>query len=92
MERAFGPELARCICCRLAVLRSAPVLGLLPKDPPIALTSVGRSPTRYTVALGTTHRLEFEVTDPHAARDGSTITGVTIIGVKAAPSFKERTP
>ena len=93
MERAFGPELARCIRCRLAVLHSAPVLDLVSGDPPISLAQIGRPAARYSVALGESHRLEFEATkSTMATRDGSAVIAITIIGVKAAPPCKERTP
>ena len=83
LEGAFGLELARLICCRLAVLRSAPVLGSIPKDPPIALSPVGGSKTRYAVALGMAHKLELEVTAPAiGTRDEAAVTGVMIVGVK----------
>lgn len=83
LDSAFGPELARLICCRLAVLRSAPVLGLISRCPPIALASVGRSETRYAVALGKAHRLEFESTAPAVGtRDGAAVTGIMIVGVR----------
>ncbi len=90
LERALGPELARIVCCRLAVLRAAPMLDMVPKGPPIGLRPVRGSQAAFAVSLGASHRLRFETARPRA--DGGEVTCITIVGVEPAPAHREGTP
>ncbi len=92
IEREFGTGLAKLIRCRLAVLQSTETLDLLPREPPIAFTHIGDGEKRYAIALGSSHRLEFEATDSVTMMDRRATTRIRIIGVKAAPASRKRTP
>ena len=90
IERRFGPDLSRLIRCRLAVLRAARTLDLVPARPPIGLVRVGGSGNRYAVALGAGHQLRFQAYAPTpAARATTPVTAITIIGVEATPAKEE---
>lgn len=78
----FGIQLARLICCRLAVLRAAPSLAHIPAATPIGLV-VSAEDGLCSVALGRLARLDFR---PYAAKRGRAknlpaISEIEIVGV-----------
>ncbi len=82
MVARFGNQLARLICCRLAVLRAAPSLAHIPAAPPISLV-VSAKDGLCSVARGRLARLDFR---PYAAKrvlakNLAAISEIEIVGV-----------
>lgn len=87
----FGNQLARLICCRLAVLRAAPSLDQIPTAPPIGLV-VSAKDGLCSVALGGLARLDFR---PYAAKrvlakNLPAISEIEIVGVSLIADTKEK--
>lgn len=87
----FGAELARKICCRLALLTAAPSLGDVPADFPVALAARD-APGCFSVALGPSHRLLFQAIPMEGAKmsELSHISRLLIIGLVAVSALKAR--
>lgn len=86
LVRLLGEEVARKVCCRLAVLKAASNLAEVPTHPPISratTTAVGS----YTLAVGKTHRLELRVLGGAKARSlpPDSVTEVEIVDVIKIP-------
>ncbi len=80
MEAKFGRELARLICCRIAILQEAKRLSSVPTCPPLLCRSDQSG--CYTVALGDTHRLTFEpVHQSTGSHEADMIQQIKILGV-----------
>lgn len=89
----FGNQLARLICCRLAVLRAAPSLAHIPTAPPIGLV-VSAKDGLCSVALGRLGRLDFR---PYAAKrvlakNLPAISEIEIVGVSLTTDAKGKKP
>lgn len=89
----FGNQLARLICCRLAVLRAAPSLAHIPAAPPIGLV-VSAKDGLCSVALGRLARLDFR---PYAAKrvlakNLPAISEIAIVGVSLIADAKGKKP
>ncbi len=89
LDRAFGAELARLICCRLSVLAAAPSLSDVPTSPPIELAASRKAGT-FSVALGAENRLQFRATIPKMARadDLSSVTEIQVTGLISVPTAR----
>lgn len=90
LVREFSVEIARMICCRLAVLAAAQSLAQIPSAPPVGLMAVDRAGT-FSVSLGSRHALVFEAIASGAAHAGdvSAISEIRIIGAKPVPVARE---
>src|SRR5690242_13347015 len=60
LQTRYGPHLASKIALRLAVLRAAKHLGLVPKRRPIGLRPLDGSTRAFTVELNPPRKLRFE--------------------------------
>jgi hypothetical protein len=84
LARTFGAEVARKICCRVAVLVAAPTLAQVPSSPPVGLRRL-TNPGRFAVAIGVTHRLVFQplTKETKTMSDLAQISRVMIVGIEA---------
>jgi len=87
LRKAYGDRMARTIMTRLAVLREAPTLSMVPTLPPNRRHQLhGNRAGRYTVDLIHPYRLIFEPADTPARKAGrevnaDEVTAITIIEV-----------
>lgn len=84
LARTFGADVARRICCRLAVLLAAPTLAHVPSAPPVGLRRLA-DPGQFAVAIGLTHRLVFDPLpkETKTMSDLTQISRVLILGIEA---------
>ncbi len=59
LRKRYGDDLASRIATRMAVLKAAKHLGLVPQRPPIGLCKHDGSPTTFTVDVDPPRRLRF---------------------------------
>lgn len=87
LRKAYGDRMARTIMTRLAVLREAPTLSMVPTLPPNRRHRLhGNRAGKYAVALIHPYRLIFEPADTPARKAGGEmntdeVTAITIIEV-----------
>lgn len=84
LQRRFGVDLAKRICCRLSVLKGTPTLAQVPTVPPIGLMLLGADRT-YSVRLGFGQELVFRAC---GSGDPNTIKEIEIIGPAPAPATR----
>lgn len=86
LEEGYGPDLASKIATRLAVLRAAKHLALVPERPPIRLRQHHSSPVTFTVDLPPSRKLRFapRQSGSSSARrlDRNGIRSIEILGIE----------
>lgn len=89
LMRAYGAALAKTLCCRFAVLTSAPTLDCVPIDLPVGLKCLDHV-GNYAVSVGATHRLIFQALPKETAtmNELSRISQLLVIALEPRTSEK----
>lgn len=88
LQKAYGARMARTVMLRMAVLRAAPSLAVVPTTPPDRRHQlVGDRDEQFAVDLVHPHRLVFEVNHEPVPRkddggiDAERVTAITVLDV-----------